>query len=275
MVRILLAAAHRQTVGTLLEAVKAAGLTVSSVDLMPLALIRGLHPVVEEAGSAEAIVSVDAGLTTVVVHEAGLPRMVRIVAAGGTMPDADWSEIIGPVQRSLDYYLNQPDAAPLMKVLLTGGGSLVEGLAEALAASLFLPVEQARPRDTIDVGDIGIAEEQIPDLDPYLPVAVGLALGGRGAPGAFIDLLPPEARQEAKTRQTMRRLVAGAAVVVLLMAGLSVVQAMGVARERRHLDRHDRSNQALQAQVETLSGSAAGRDGPGVGPPGDHRRSGR
>jgi type IV pilus assembly protein PilM len=258
MMRILLAAAHRQTVGALLEAVKAAGITASSVDLIPLALIRGLRPALEEPGSAEAIVSVDAGVTSVVVHEAGLPRMVRIVATGATEPDADWSEIISPIQRSLDYYLNQPDAGPLAKVLLTGAGSLVDGLAEALAASLLLPVEQARPRDTIDIGDIGIAEEQLPDLDPYLPVAVGLALGGRSAPGAFIDLLPPEARREAKARRTMRRLVAGAAAAVLVMAGLSFVQAVGVASQRRRLAAQERSNHALQTQIETLSGALQG-----------------
>src|SRR5688572_4653285 len=258
MVRILLAAVHRQTVGALLDAVKAAGITASSVDLMPLALIRGLRPALEEAGSAEAIVSVDAGVTTVVVHEAGLPRMVRIVATHATVPDADWSEIIGPIQGSLDYYLNQPDAAPLAKVLLTGGGSLVEGLSDALTASLLLPVEQGRPRDSIDVGDIGIVEERLPDLDPYLPVAVGLALGGRGAPGAFIDLLPPEARREAKARQTMRRLVAAAAAVVLVMAGLSLIQAVGVAGQRRRLTAQERTNHALETQIETLSGALQG-----------------
>lgn len=257
MVRILLAAAHRQTVGPLLDAVKAAGITASSVDLIPLALIRGLRPALEEAGSAEAIVSVDAGVTTVVVHEAGLPRMVRIVTTGATEADVDWSEIIGPIQGSLDYYLNQPDAAPLARVLLTGGGSLVEGLSEALTASLFLPVEQARPRDTIDI-DIGIAEERLPELDPYLPVAVGLALGGRGAPGAFIDLLPPEARREVKARQRMRRLVAGAAAVVLVMAGLSVIQTVGVAGQRRRLAAQERTNQALQTQIGTLSGALQG-----------------
>lgn len=257
-VRILLAAAHRQTVGPLLEAVKAAGITASGVDLIPLALVRSLRPAMAEAGSAEAVVSVNAGVTTVVVHEAGLPRMVRIVATGASEPGAGWAEVIGPIQGSLDYYLNQPDSAPLARVLLTGAGSLVEGLADALAASLSVPVEHARPRDTIDVGDIGLAEEQLPALDPVLPVAVGLALGGRGAPGAFIDLLPPEARREAKARQTMRRLVAGAAAAVLVMAGLSLFQAVGGAGQRRRLAAQERTNQALQAQVETLSGALQG-----------------
>jgi len=265
VVRILLAAAHRDTVGALLKAVKQAGITAGAVDLVPLALIRGLRPAAGEPGSAEAILSVGAGVTTVVVHEAGLPRMVRIVAAeaGGDPEspaelDADLSAIIGPVHDSLDYYLNQPDAAPLTNMLLTGGRSLTVGLAEALAASLFLPVEQARPRDTIDVGDIGIPEERLPDLDPYLPVAIGLALGGRGAAGALIDLLPPEARREAKARQTMRRVVAGAVAVAVVMVGLSFLQAVGEAGERSRLAQQERTNHALQTQIETLSGALQG-----------------
>jgi len=261
LARILLAAAHRQTVGALLDAVKAAGITASGVDLVPLALIRSLRRA-GEPGSAEAIVSVGAGVTTVVVHEAGLPRVVRIVAAGDpagpAAVDADPSEIIGPVHVALDYYLNQPDAAPLAKVVLTGGGSLRQGLAEVLAASLSLPVEQARPRDTIDVGDIGVPEERIPGLDPYLPVAVGLAVGGRGSAGALIDLLPPEARREAKDRQTMRRLVAVAAVVLVAMAGLSLLQVVGGARQRGRLASQNRTNRTLQAQIDKLSGPLQG-----------------
>ena len=268
VVRILLAAAHRETVGALLAAVKAAGITASAVDLVPLALIRGLRPTPGEPGSAEAIVSVGAGVTTVVVHEAGLPRMVRIVAAGADAdpavppaPDTELSQITGPILSSLDYYLNQPDAAPLTTVLLTGGGSLVEGLAEALAASLFLPVEQARPRDAIDVGDIGIPEEQLPDIDPYLPVAVGLALGGRGAAGALIDLLPPEARREARARRMMRRLVPAGAAVVIVMAGLSLLQTAGAAGQRGRLARQERTNHALQTEIETLSGAVQEEQG--------------
>jgi type IV pilus assembly protein PilM len=259
--RILLAAAPRQTINALLAAVKAAGITAVAVDLLPLALIRALRPAPGESGSAEAIVSVGAGVTTVVVHEGGLPRVVRIVASGADADptvEADLSEITGPVTGSLDYYLNQPDASPLRSIVLTGGGALVAGLSESLAASLGLPVEQARPRDVIDVGDIGIPDELIAEIDPYLPVALGLALGGRGADGARIDLLPPEARREAKGRQMRRRLVVAGAVVLVAMAGLSVVQTVGTSRQRAELADQERANQALQVQIDKLSAAVGG-----------------
>ena len=291
--RLLLTAVHRETVGALLGAVKAAGITVSGVDLLPLALIRALRPAPGEPGSAEAIVSVGAGVTTVVVHEAGVPRLVRIVAVGGdaiteavsretavTLGEAEagkrddegdgdpavraavaagLSEITGPIHGSLDYYLNQADAAPLEKVLLTGGGSRTAGLADALAASLGLPVEHARPRETLDIGDIGIPPERLPGLDPYLPVAVGLALGGRRADGVHIDLLPPEARRAASGRRTRRRLAAAAAAIVVVLAGVSLLQVVGAARQRDQLADQQRTNRVLQAEIDKLSGPLQGQ----------------
>lgn len=286
--RILLAAAHREMVGNLLGAVKAAGITVSGVDLLPLALIRALRPEGQETGAANGIVSVGAGVTTVVVHEAGVPRLVRIVAAGGdtvteavsrelgltaeaaeaakrepggsgdtgarAAVEAGLAGITGPIHGSLDYYLNQTEAAPLERVLLTGGGSLTAGLAESLASSLGLPVDQARPREALDVGDIGVAEDQLPDLDPFLPAAVGLALAGPRAAGAQIDLLPAEARREAAARRATRRLAVAAAAVLVVLAGLSVLQVVGAAGRRDRLADQRRTNDALQAQIDELAG---------------------
>ena len=86
MQRILLAAAHRETVANLVGAVQAAGLTVAAVDLVPLALIRAIGRRVSDNGpGAEAIVSVGGGVTVMVAHEAGLPRFVRILGLGGRL----------------------------------------------------------------------------------------------------------------------------------------------------------------------------------------------
>ncbi|MGH8972430.1 MAG: type IV pilus assembly protein PilM [Acidimicrobiia bacterium] len=253
--RILLAAAHRETVGALLGAVNAAGVTVSAVDLMPLALIRGLRAAPGEPGAAEAVVSVGAGVTTVVVHEAGLPRLVRIVAVGGdATTEADLARITAPIHGSLDYYLNQTETTPLARVLLTGGGALTAGLAESLVSSLGVAVEQARPRANIDVGDIGVPESQLSELDPYLAPAVGLALGGPRAGGPQIDLLPPEARREAAGRRATRRLALVAAGMLVVLVGLSLFQVLGAAGQRDRLAGQQRTNRTLQARVDELDG---------------------
>ncbi len=65
---------------------------------------------------------------------------------------------------------------------------------ERLSALVGVPVEQARPRELIALGDIGFSEDELPRLDPYLPAAVGLALGGAGV-GTVINLQPAPPRR--------------------------------------------------------------------------------
>src|SRR5256714_3545575 len=94
-VKVLIAATYRSALDGLLAAVSAGGLRAVAVDLVPFALVKALTqgtsgelpalpadgPTEEEGFSgpppAEAIVSVGAALTTVVVHEGGRPRFVR------------------------------------------------------------------------------------------------------------------------------------------------------------------------------------------------------
>src|SRR5439155_14286365 len=118
MVKVLVAAAYRSALDGLLAAVTAGGLRAAAVDLVPFALVRALTPGATEtpapAGApaadgvpeedafsapwpveAEAIVSVGAALTTVVVHEGGRPRFVRTVQAGGDMLTAAIGDELG------------------------------------------------------------------------------------------------------------------------------------------------------------------------------------
>ena len=89
--RVLVVAAHRDMVRSLLAALDGAGLQADRVDLVPFALIRALHEPgfhdLDDDGDgsvAEAIVDIGAGVTNVVVHEHGVPRFIRSLAGGGT-----------------------------------------------------------------------------------------------------------------------------------------------------------------------------------------------
>jgi len=91
--RLLLVAAHRDMLRSLLAALEGAGLDATRVDLVPFALIRALYDesdldLGDEAddprhGLPQAIVGVGAGVTNVVIHERGLPRFVRTLPTGG------------------------------------------------------------------------------------------------------------------------------------------------------------------------------------------------
>jgi type IV pilus assembly protein PilM len=73
-------------------------------------------------------------------------------------------------------------ARPVDLVLLTGGGSRIPGLAGAITASLGI---EARPYDILDHVDHPFSEEERTRVEPFVPVAVGLALKqlGRNASG--------------------------------------------------------------------------------------------
>lgn len=88
MMRVLLVAAQKDMVHTYVEAIDKAGLSLDSIDFIPLALIRSMGETSDSlsrpAGMGEAIIDVGSGVTTVVVHEAGIPRFARVLSIGGS-----------------------------------------------------------------------------------------------------------------------------------------------------------------------------------------------
>ena len=290
MSRVLLAAAHKDLIRNLTGAVRAAGLSVASVDLVPLALVRSVgRRVSDNGGGVEAIVSVGGGVTVVVVHQLGIPRFVRILGSGGrlvtdaiardlelTQDQAEAvkrqderapsdltqrargamarpiSDLVEQIRGSLDYYRTQPDAMRLLRVTLTGGGSLTPGLADQLLDTIGVPVDLARPREHVAVGDIGFAEDQLPVLDPFLPVPVGLALGGL-MPGKRIDLLGVGSKEPVDRAQLIKVGALVGVVVLAGLAGLTYLKQGQVDDEKSKLSDAVAKNAALQTKIDALA----------------------
>ncbi len=163
MRRVLVAAAHIDLVNGVIDAVDHAGLTVEGVDLISSALVRAIGGP-EETDRPEAIVSVGAGLTVVVIHQQGRPQFVRTIGSGGNATTAAISaaldvpvidaegmkrrigdedaqfqsaeratqssmvDLVGEIRNSIQYFASLPGRLPVSRVLVTGGGS---GLARA------------------------------------------------------------------------------------------------------------------------------------------------
>ena len=225
-------------------------------------------------GGAEGIVSFGGGVTAIGVHELGVPRFVRVLGTGGReLTDAIASELDLPpetaealkrqlggeghdelvararqsierplsvlldeVRSSIDYYRNQPGSSPLLRIVATGGAAQLPGLTDRLSALVGVPVENARPRELVALGDIGFSEEELPRLDPYLPAAVGLALGGAGV-GTVIDLMPRARRSTVTSRRPKiaPKTVAAGAVFVVALGGLTYMsnQSLSSAKSKR------------------------------------------
>ena len=258
MLRMLLVAAQRQMVDTVVAAATGAKLEPIGLDLVPFAMVRsvgttGVGMDLEEEGD-EAVIDIGAHVTNIVVHAQGRVRFVRILPSGGrdvtlaiargvgvedevaerlkrgeevgleeTPPpvEAPPSEEAAPgegdaegegdaggnggapagppdlsrvreiamqragsfvdeIRSSLEFYTAQAQGARIARVLVTGGGSKLEGFLELLRQRI--PVEVRAGRVFLNArSQLSLSDEALAEAEPVLAVAVGLAIPGEKA----------------------------------------------------------------------------------------------
>lgn len=216
--RVLLVAAQHSMVSAFVDVARKAKLEPVGLDLNPFAVVRALAddgPLTE--GEGELLIDLGAAVTNLVVHEAGKPRFVRILPAGGSaITDAlvgtlglsfeeaehakatigisdDYlvtltddqarviseaaSRLVEEIRGSVDYYTGQEHAVALRRAVLAGGASQLPNLRERLVDALGMPVEFGRPVERLKVGKVGLASGDLSQAGPFFAVAIGLALG--------------------------------------------------------------------------------------------------
>ena len=217
VLRGLLVAAVRDVVLANVNAVQLAGLRVTSVDLTSFAVLRALAGSGLADADTVALVDIGAKVTNVIVHRAGVPLFVRILLLGGQDVTDAVADVVGTdsvhaealkqlpgaagqdeeqllaaaravddstaafvdeIRSSLDYFASSSAGAPLRRLVVTGGGSRLTGLAERLEAVTRLPVVAGDPLRSLHLGRTGLSEAQIDFVQPLVAVPVGLALGG-------------------------------------------------------------------------------------------------
>jgi type IV pilus assembly protein PilM len=169
--QVVVVAARRTMIETLLEAVKSAGLKAEGVDLDAFALVRALA--VDENGALESarVFCHLGGVTNLAVAVGSACYFTRPLAAVWDDEDAA-SRLADEIRLSIDYYMTQPQAKPVGEVVLSGPGSADGELEESLRVHLGIPVRVAAPLGVIDGSALGQGE------DPHrYTVAAGLSLG--------------------------------------------------------------------------------------------------
>jgi type IV pilus assembly protein PilM len=166
----------------------------------------------------EALVDVGARVTNIVLHQGGVPRFVRILQMGGQdvtdavaertgaseadaealkrelgmgtsgvdtgqqaaarVMEAAGKAFAEQVRGSLDYYAASAGGQSVERIVMTGGGSRLGGLAEALQEATRVEVTRGRPFAELTVGQTDLTPEQLQFVEPAASVPVGLALGG-------------------------------------------------------------------------------------------------
>lgn len=205
----LLIAAPRRPVVIAVKAVEAAGLRIVRVDLASFAALRAAA---EPGIPTEAIVDIGAQLTTIVIHQLGVPKVVRTLARGGqqlterlidrTGAGANEAEtqkrqigligenseiagilasairpLITEIRGSVQYFGSANSTASLDRICLTGGGALLPGLAAMLSQDTGVDCVVISPLQNVR----NVMKNSTGDDDERLgaatAVAVGLALG--------------------------------------------------------------------------------------------------
>lgn len=290
MLRILVVAAQRQMVSTTLDVVRKAGLIPNNVDLTPFALVRALAPV-PQPGMSEAIVSIGAGLTNVVVHTGGTPRLVRMTPRAGSAVTDNVSKALGvereraealkrgaavavadpqlaqaadvvaseltplvqEIQGSLDYFLAQTDDVELKRIVLAGAGAKMAGLRARLATELRVPVEMGSPLEYLKLGRTGLTEEQLTAASAVLAAPVGLAMSTMASPATRLTtLVPQEFHAAAAFRRQRVMAVAAVATVAVGLGGLWAMRQAQVADANNKAERAVALRVDLEQQVAKL-----------------------
>ena len=177
MIDGLLVATPREPVLAAVAAVERAGLHVARVDLSAFAALRSIA---EGQLAVEAVIDLGAHLSTIVIHDRGVPRLVRSLARGGqeltervadrlslSGDDAERAKfevgltgsqaavsavlneavrpLLAEIRSSINYFRSGNNGAQVERISLTGGASGLPGLSDALANQNAIPTHVVAP----------------------------------------------------------------------------------------------------------------------------------
>jgi type IV pilus assembly protein PilM len=214
LLRGTLVAAPKALVSQNVTAVDNAGLRTVSVDINAFALMRA-QITAELASRVVAFVDIGARMTNVVICQAGQPRLVRTLSAGGQdTTDAVASAmrmggheaesfkfatglstsserqmapaqeaiaattrtLVEAVRNTFVYFASNNRGEAIEHVILTGGGSLLGGLAQYLATASRLSVSYGNSFARVGLGS-KLNPASVRGFEARVPVAIGLTFG--------------------------------------------------------------------------------------------------
>lgn len=214
MLRGILVAAPKTTVSQNLLAVEGAGIRPLGVDLSGFALMRA-QLAGDAASRVVAFVDIGARVTTVVVSQAGQPRLVRTLSAGGQevtdgvaaalridqqeaddikrqiglgqAPNRDWQpaqeailastrNLVDAIRNTFVYHASNNPGEAIERVVITGGGAHMPGLGQYLASATRLPVSYGNSFARVQIGK-KVSPDSVRGYEARVPIAVGLAFG--------------------------------------------------------------------------------------------------
>jgi type IV pilus assembly protein PilM len=279
LIRVLVAAAHRDLVDSLVAVVEEAGLEPEGIDLDTAALSRAFT-LPDGANEPEAVVSIGAGLTMVVIRHGGTLQFVRTIDMGGDtvtralastldIPIADAEilkrrlalpglhdpaatravfdvveQLADEVRSSLRFFGSLPGRTPPSRVLVTGGGARTVGLLDQLRARIDVPVLEASPLSFVDMSGIRVSASEADSINQTVAVPLGLALNGPAR--TRFELLPPEVAAKRAARRRRHQLAVALAGLVAALGAVSAWRVLAIRSAEHQV-------QVLQSTIRTIN----------------------
>lgn len=279
--QVLVVVAQKDIVRDEIAVVRRAGLRVRAVDASALGLLRAV-PAPEGEEALDAVVSLGAQLVVVAIRQGRVPRFVRTatvtaeseeaaragaparvgVSQGRERPDGQngSSKVVHPVveevRSSIEYFLSHAQGAQLRTVQLTGGGARRDGLADRMTTVLGIPVVPCTLDLAFEASALGLDDAQLDEASWRWATAAGLALWGTQPGVRSPSLIPAEIAERAQ----QRRMMAGAAAGVVLVAGglgvMSHNRTSAIERAKAQTEADQREAATLQQEIIKLQSLA-------------------
>jgi len=252
---VLLCAAKREAIEPLCAALAAAGLTPTVLRPSVQALVSGFRETQARQDSAVPTLLINLGArstTLVLLEKTGFQaRSLALAGAGEGAPAGQLlaNRLVQEITRTLVHF-HQPSAGESsLRVMLTGGGARLPGLAARLATQLAVPVILFDALSAIEFGSEA-AEFKRDEHQSTFAEVVGAAALQLRTKQAGLNLLPLQLRQQAGRRRLRPWLA--------VAAGLAVAALVPqIAHQRGASASAYQQNTALEHELRPLRIEAA------------------
>jgi type IV pilus assembly protein PilM len=154
---------------------------------------------------------------------------------------------------SLQFYQKQPDSLGIGEIVVTGGTSQLEGLADALHTLVGVPVRAGDPLGLVAAGRDVTSDPTLADTLGSLSIPIGLGI--EDDPVRAVNLMPADAKVSGRKRPSRTQILVPAAfaVPVVALGALLLPAKSDVSSKESELD-------SLKAELATLPEPS----GPGI-----------
>jgi len=169
--------------------------------------------------------------------------------------------LVGEIRSSIQYFASLQGRAPIVRVLVTGGGSLLRGLIPQLQAQVRIPVQAVSPLARLDVSRLDLQPEQAESIDPVLAAPIGLALPEPNPAVRNFNLVPPEVLQRLFLRKVEHYTFVAAAVIGAVLVAFGALNFFRVHSAQGSVNSLSASVTQLNAQIPKYDRAVAVTDG--------------